>query len=327
MSDLEQDLLALQADDDSDIESGDDLGLFKRAESSRKKKKRKKSKVFEEIDTFLDDGFNGDDDMAFITNLKLKKKDKVKADGDLFDTDDNGKKKFKNVESKFKPEIATLQRLLKDNEETTKAIRTVLEPLLTSKARGSSKLLADLLLALNSANNNRLAVVKEMNSVKKAIYDLKIKLERDTKDEDLGLPSDQFGSKMFDELFKMGRANVIAQANQHNADIGAFVNPDMPTAVDNYDDFIDERLSTENNNYRSAEGTKMIEYENLHPQICIRKSFSTGDLSVVAIDNTGVVIDDYPVPELESMGKITFNNESGTCSDSAGRIYKVIEVA
>ena len=326
MSDLEQDLLALQADDIDDIEPGDDLALFKRAEF--KKKKRKKNKVFKEIDTYLDDGFSGDDDMAFITDLKIKKKDKVKADGDLFDTAGDAKKKFKNVEAKFKPEIAHLQKLLKDNEDASQTIRSVLKPLLTSKARGSSKLLADLLLALNSSNNNRLAVVKEMTSVKKAIYDLKIKLERDNKDEDLGLPSDQFGAKMFDELYKMGRSKVLAQANQYNTDMSAFVSPDNSAPpVDNYDDFIDERLSTENNSYRSPDGNKMIEYENRHPETCIQKSFSTGDLTVVAIDDTGVVLDDDPVPDIDSLGKLTFNNDSGTCSDSAGRVYKVIEVA
>ena len=325
MSDLESDLLSLQAMDD-EPEAGDDLGLFKRAQS--KHKKRRKNKLFKEIDGMLDDySYSGDDDMAFVTDLKLKKKDKHKADGDLFDADDkaSGAKKFKNVEAKFKPELANLQRILKDNEETSKTIRDVLKPLLTSKARGSSKLLADLLIALNSANNNRLAVVKELSSVKKAIYDLKIKLQRDDHD-DAGMPADQFGAKVFDELFKYGRANVVSEANRYNTSMDDFIAPDADGGP-SYDDILNSRLAEESNEYRSEDGNKMIEYEPRKPKICIEKSFSTGETRAVAIDSEGVTIDDYPVPTNEQLGKLTFNNESGTCTDFSGRVYKVIEVA
>ncbi len=321
MADLENDLLLLQPDD-IEPEAGDDLGLFKRAES--KKKKKRKLKLFKDIDSILDgDSSSGDDDMDFVSKLKLKNKDKAKADGDLFDTDGKGVKKFKNVESKFKPELANLQKLLKDNEETSKVIRSVLTPLLTSKARGSSKLVSDLLMALNSANNNRLAVVKELSSVKKAIYDLKIKLDKD-KDDTLGMPADQFGSQLFDELFKQGRRNVIDAANQYNPSFNEYV---TTTANQNFEDIVDQRLSTESNEYRSEDGNKMIQYENRHPELCIQKSFSTGDISVVAIDSNGVVIDDYPVPTVEELGRLSFNNDSGTCNDITGRTYKVIEVA
>ena len=324
MSNLEEDLLSLQADD-LEVDTSDDLALFKRAESKRKK--RKKNKLFKEIDGILgdDDGYSGDDDMEFVANLKLKNKDKNKADGDLFDTDGKSSKKFKNVEAKFKPELANLQRILKDNEDTSRTIREVLRPLLTSKARGSSKLLADLLIALNSANTNRLAVVKELSSVKKAIYELKIKLEKDNNGDDLGMPADQFGSKIFDELFKRGRANVINEVNSYNTDMSDFVTDNGEGS--SFNDILDNRLATETNEYRSEDGNKMIEYETLKPQLCVEKSFSTGDLQVVAIDKNGVKIDDYPVPSVEDLGKVTFHNDSNTCTDYSGRVYKVIEVA
>ena len=320
MADLENDLLLLQPEE-PEPEKGDDLGLFKKAEAKRKKKR--KLKLFRDIDSILDgDSTSGDDDMDFVSKLKLKGKGKAKADGDLFDTE-GGPKKFKNVESKFKPELANLQKILKDNEETSKVIRSVLGPMLSSKARGSAKMIADLLMALNSANNNRLAVVKELSSVKKAIYDLKIKLDKD-KDSTLGMPADQFGSQLFDELFKQGRRNVMQTANQYNPSFQDYVNTEAPQDFDN---IIDQRLSTETNEYRSAEGNKMIEYESLHPELCVEKSFSTGEIRVIAIDSNGVPIDDYPTPTVDELGRLSFNNESGTCTDITGRTYKVIEVA
>ena len=321
MSELEQELLSFSAEEE-EADGSDDLALFKKASSKRKK--RKKNKLFSEIDGILEDSFTGDDDMEFVNSLKLKSKDKNKADGDLFDTDGKTNKKFKNVEAKFKPEIANLQRILKDNEDTAKTIKDVLKPILSSKARGSSKVIADLLAALNSSNNNRLAVVKELSSVKKTIYDLKIKLQKDQDQSTLGMSSDQFGSKLFDDLFKMGRANVIEKADSYNKDFPDFVSKN-DTSDSSFDDIVEGRLSTEPS-YRSEEGSRMIQYETRHPEIVIHRSFSTGDFYAVAIDDAGVVIDEYDVPTNEQLGKVIFNAESHTCTDATGRVYKYIEV-
>jgi len=91
------------------------------------------------------------------------------------------------------------------------------------------------------------------------------------------------------------------------------------------DDIVNNQLN-EGDEYRSEDANKMIAYEHLKPEIYIQKSFNTGELSVVAIGSNGVQIDDYPVPSLEDLGKLTFNNETHTCSDITGRTFKVIEV-
>ena len=138
--------------------------------------------------------------------------------------------------------------------------------------------------------------------------------------------ADQFGAKVFDELFKFGRGNVISEANKYNSSIDDFIAPNSENSP-SYDDIINSRLEAESNEYMSDDGNKMIEYEPRKPKICIEKSFSTGETRAVAIDSEGVTIDDYPVPTNEQLGKLTFNNESGTCTDFSGRVYKVIEVA
>ena len=319
MDDIEKQLLALEPEEQTPDEQ-DELSIFKNAFRNKKEKKRKKNKLFSEIDDALE---NDDEDldqmMVDVLHFKPSKK-KNRADGELFDVKDKDGKKIKSIEAKFKPELANLQKLLRDNENTIKMIKTVLEPLLTSKARGSSKLLADLIMTMNSANGNRLSTIKEISSVKKSIYDLKIKMEKDSKDEVDGMPMDQFGSRFFDELFRKGRNNVIEAANQSMPEY----NVDQTSTL-SVDDIVDSHLS-EGGEYRSDEANKLISYEYLKPEIYIQKSFNTGDLSVVAIGSNGVQIDDYPVPTLEDLGKLTFNNETHTCTDITGRTFKVIEV-
>ena len=317
MDNIEQELANLHPQEQIDS-CEDDLSLFKK--SRQDKKKKKKNKLFSEIDKILEED-GSDDEMMFASNYKSRKKKELDADGDIFDTSDKGSKKVKSIEAKFKPELANLQKLLKDNDATVKMIKDVLTPIMSSKARGSSKFLVDLILSLNSANNNRLSTIKEISNVKKAIYDLKIKMEKDNK-ENNGLTNEQFGSAFFDSLFKQGRGNVIETADSYNQDLSDF------TSNKSFEEICDERLSnaSEEELYRSDEGNRLIQYEALNPEVCITKSLNTGEVGIIAIDKDGNRLDEYPIPTLKDLGKLVFNNEAGTCTDFTGRIFRVIEI-
>ena len=319
MDNIEEALNRLQPQE-QESEKESDLDLFKKSKASKKKKK---NKLFSQIDDILETS-NGDDDMMSLLSYKPKKKDDDDVDGDIFSTSGKGSKKIKSLEAKFKPELANLQRLLKDNELTAKTIKSIIDPIMNSKARGSSKFLVDLLLSLNSANSNRLSTIKEISAVKKAIYDLKIKMEKDSKDSG-SIPADQFGSKFFDDLFKHGREQVIDTANTYQQDLSDYTN-----STKSFSEICDERLaeprSASDSAFSTPDGTTMIKYEIKQPEICIKKSFNTGNISVVAIGNDGLEIDGYPVPSEEDLGKLVFNEEAGTCTDITGRVYRVIDV-
>ena len=321
--DILKGLQDLQVESQIDVDSDPDMSFFK-----KEKKKKKKSKLYSEIDNILDDDSDtGDDDMFIAMGFKSKKKDEEDVDGDIFDVKDKKDKKLKNIEAKFKPEIANLQKLLKENENLSKSIKAILDPIFTSKARIPYKTLVDLITAYNVTNSNKMQNIKEMGNLKKSIIDLKFKADAKEKSGE-EMQMDQYGSQLFDQLFKLGRKNVIDQVNEYQPAmddniIGQYDNRSI-------DEVMNERLSSENNeagsSFRSEDGSKYIQYESLQPELCIQKSFSTGDLEVVAISRDGVVIDDYPVPDIEQLGKLTFNSESNTCSDQTGRIFKVIEV-
>ena len=315
MENIEEELIKLQPVKEE--RESNDLEIFK----SMKKPRKKKDKLFSEITSILDDDSSGDDDMISAFHFKSKKKKHLDDDEDLFDTRGKDNKKTKNIEAKFKTELSNLQRLLKDNETTAKTIQDVMAPILQSKARGSSKLLSDLIMALNSSNNNRLATIKEISSLKKSIIDIKIKMDKDNKDSTEGISQEQFGSMFFDQLFKHGRSNVIDSANSYNQDMEQFVSN---TNGRTFEEMCNERLNTESNPFRSENGNKMIEYESRQPEVVIIKDY-TGGYTIQAIDNEGNILDDYPTPTEEQLGKLIFNNDAHTCSDRTGRTYKVIE--
>ena len=205
-------------------------------------------------------------------------------------------------------------------------LNCILDPIFTSRARISYKTLVDLITAYNVTNSNKMQNIKEMGNLKKSIMDLKIKMDAKDKSSET-LQMDEYGSQLFDQLFKSGRKTVIDQINEYSPAmddtmIGQYSKP--------IDDVLNERLDSEANDagssFRTMEGSKYIQYENLQPELYVQKSFSTGDLDVVAVGNDGVVIDDYPVPSIEQLGKLTFNPEANTCTDQTGRVFKVMEV-
>lgn len=322
IEDILKGLQDLQVESQVDVDTDPDMSLFK------KEKKKKKNKLYSEIDNILDDESDtGNEDMFIAMGFKSKKKDKEDVDGDIFDTDGKKDKKLKNIEAKFKPELANLAKLLKENEALAKSIKTILDPIFTSKARIPYKTLVDLITAYNVTNSNKMQNIKETANLKKSIWDLKLKMEAKDKSSN-ELQMDEYGSQLFDQLFKTGRKNVIDNISEYNPAM------DTPVNMGNYstsiDDAINARLNTETNedgsSFRTEEGSKYIQYEHLQPELYIQKSFETGDLDVVAVGNDGVVIDDYPVPSIEQLGKITFNEEAGTCTDQTGRVFKVMEV-
>lgn len=315
MDDIEKEINELHAEKQEE-EDSNEVELFKKA----KHKKKSSDKLFSDISKILDDDDeDGDSSMFMALTFKDKKKHKDhEIDGDLFDTKDKGDKKIKSIETKFKPEMLDLKKLLKDNEITVKNIKDFLEPFVTSKARGSSKIVSDLFAALNSANNNRLSTLKELSNIKKTVLELKYKLKKDENDEIM--PADQYGSKLFAQLFSQGRNNVINESKEFQPDLSDYVNSDK-----SFDEICDERLSTEKSSYRSDDGNKMIQYEARHPKVCVLKNSLNGNIRLAAIDDKGIEIEDYPVPDLESLGTIHFNNENGTAMDNTGRVYKVIE--
>lgn len=325
---IEQDSFADYPDDDLKIF---DKQTRKTKERKKEKKERKLKKREREIFGFLDEDDDEDESLDFLVHKKLKGKNE-----DIFDT--SGKKKKDNLETKFKTEQVQLDKVLKDTETVYKDTKELFDSVKESKARGSGKLMTDLIACLNSSNTTRLQVIKEKSNLKKIISDLKIKLKSiDKSDEDEG-DNRYFGAKYLNSLFKSGRGAAIDTINKAHAD---GYDPDnlefeMPSNMDyidyssydnmDIDDLIGKRIEN-SENVRSKEADLFIKYEYLKPQICIVKSQydDSMDFQIIAIDKDGNTMpDDYPLPSMESLGKVTFNYEARTATDSKGRTFKLI---
>lgn len=332
--DIEKELSELKPDEQTSFSENldADLSIFEKSAKSKKDKKERKLKKREkDIFGFIDDDNDDNESLDFLINKKIKGKKE-----DIFDTS-NKKAKNDNIDVKFRAEQAQLDVVLKDANKVFSDTKEIFNEIKASKSRGVGKVLTDLIAGMNSANTARLQVIREKSNIKKTIADLKMKLKALKKGENEDSSNEEFGARYLNELYGIGRNNAInaineAQSNGYNSEN---IMVDLPLTIkengedimidstDDVDDILSRRLS--NDNTRSKEADLYIKYENLKPEICIAKSMYNDDINIMAIDKNGDLLpDEYPVPSIDDLGKLTFNYDSKTVADSKGRIYKLI---
>lgn len=330
--------VVLEEDDNAsknNTEEDSDIKYIKEKHKKKKEKKKKKEpfdfmgdlSVLEEdyVTTSVMD--EDDDSLVFKKSKKGSKKD-------LFDMKEAKKKRKKNIEAKFNPEINELKKILKDANIAYEDIKEILHQIKESKSRYVGKTLTDLLQALNTANTNRMNIIQHIAGIKKTVVDLNLKAEKQNpKKKDDELDEESIGLDVFRTLLgkKKGRkefmkeaSNYFKERNEYN---GEEYEDDFDIVTDEIDadDVINKRLNNENNEYRSDEGNQYIKYEDMEPQDCIIYHMD-GSWEIDAIDKNGNLMpNDYPRMSNEDLGNVSFDLEQNRARDEFGRSFLLIQ--
>lgn len=318
----------------AEIIEDNDSETFKKYAKKKKKKKDKSASArklrmlmddFEEADSLFEDSDDPLNDEKFDEEFLFSKKTKKGKARDLFNIKQARKEKKKNIEARFSSQLTLLRKILKDSDLTAKNIRDILDKILASKSRYTGKTLTDLLQALNTANTNRASIVRDIANINKTIIDLSIKQDKSNpkKKDEKNIDNEEYGISLFKKLLS-GTGNhkdmVNAAKSYYNNDINYDPN-------DNFDvnDDINARLSSSEDNKREDEGTKYIQYENMHPEDVIIYDKNNDNWDIDAIDGNGNEMpEDYPRLEKQDLGKVHFDIDQGFATDEFGRKYKII---
>lgn len=246
--------------------------------------------------------------------------------------------KYKEDENEFKKEfaeeLAMLYDLLDEANKFNKKLNKKYDAMDGNKAKGTSKYLTDLIESMLSSTTNRLQIIKEINSLKKNIQELKIKADgKYAKMGGDGSLEDDANS-FFQNIMGVGRNNFVSALNgdpdyhfsnpeySYDDDI-EYVNS-LPDAQEALHDVINERLENENAN-RSNEADMYIIYENMKPELIVMYSVMDNTWEVIAVDKDGQRIQGYPVPTKSDLGRVKFSSDKKYMTDAYGRSYKVME--
>lgn len=282
---------------------------------------------FDDTDDFyqaIDNWDNGE----YVEEPLDKYSRKGKRSYDKYKEDENEYKK------EFAEELAMLYDLLDEANKFNKKLNKKYDSIDGNKAKGTSKYLNDLIESMLSSTTTRLQIIKEINSLKKNIQELKIK--SDSKYGKIGNDGtlEEDANSFFQNIMGVGRNNFVSALNG-DPDIH-FSNPDysndddieyanaLPDAHEALHEMINERLENEGTT-RSIEAEKYIIYENMKPELIVTFSVVNNTWEMVAVDKDGQIIQGFPVPSKKDLGKMKFSQDKKFATDAYGRSYKVVE--
>lgn len=322
---------------------------------TKKKKDGKKKKKKKELDLdleFISSGKVGspeeikddeesvfDDDNLIDIDEILNRDDDDNIEDPIIDEQKKGYEKRKKDENPFKKEFAEeltlLYSLLDEVNKFNKELEKKYKAVEGSKTRGVSKWSTELINSMLSAKTSKLQILKEISNIKKTIADLKIKQDGKKANIEGEKSVDLLASQYFQNVLKYGRSKFVQDMGTVHDDedeiddlVEQIERNKMSFSHDELEriqNYIEERLETEGNPFRSEAGSKYIQYENRGVKICIKRCIDTGEWEFIAIDRDNQQVFDYPLPRKRDVGKVRFSDDGRYATDERGRTYKVIE--
>ena len=201
----------------------------------------------------------------------------------IIDEQKKGYEKRKKDENPFKKEFAEeltlLYSLLDEVNKFNKELETKYKAVEGSKTRGVSKWTTELINSMLSAKTSKLQILKEISNIKKTIADLKIKQDGKKANIEGEKSVDLLASQYFQNVLKYGRSKFVQEmgtVHDDDDEIDDLVEQSERNKMsfshdelERIQNYIEERLETEGNPFRSEAGSKYIQYENRGVKICI----------------------------------------------------------
>lgn len=297
----------------------------KKNKKDEKVKKKKKKGLFvddnnrlslnlsdlEKIERLYDDDYDDDDD-EYSSNIINKQK--------------KGYNKLRKAENAFKKEFAEeltlLYNLLSESTTFGKDLEEKLKSMGSSKTRGLSKYTIDLVNSITMNKNSKLSILKEIAGIKKTIADLNLKETRAASAKENEVTSERLASEYFKNIINHGMGDYKTKMTSVNLAL-----PDQmyDSELEELDNRIESRLYNNSNPFRSEDGSKFIKYENRNVKIVVERDLDSGEWELIAIDEDGTIIPDYPIPDRGTIKKMRFSDDGRYATDNFNRMYPVSE--
>ena len=271
----------------------------------------------EDFDEFLDDEslFSAEEDAEMRNNL-ISMGRKYARDSATSKESSEITKTFADSEKRLK---ALYEELDRDKNSIQKDIERMRVP-----GRGG-KTLSELINVKTSMQNAQLAIVKEVNSLRKNIYDMRMK-EAARKDAENAGNSD-INANTLQSIFSSSRSGLVNSMGGYSGVSGATDTSGYVSMVsDDMDDEEIQRRYFSDTQTSSSDGSKFLEYEDRGVEYVLLVDDDDKVQGVIAEDKDGVIIPDYPLPNNIEDLNFEIDHTSKMASDNLHRNYHVRKV-
>lgn len=277
------------------------------------------SKLLEadEFDAFLDDDsiFSAEENIEMRNNLVSMGRKYARESAETKENSEINKT-FADSDKRLK---ALFDEVSRDKESLQKDIDRLRVP-----GRGG-KNLSDMISAKNNMHTTQLQIIKEINQMKKSMYDLKAK-EAAKKEAENAMGND-INSNTLQSIFSSAKTNLINNVGGYSSVSGSSDDDDD----DHYtydiasDEMDDEEIQKRyfNNKDLSSDGDKFLEYEDRGVEYVLVVDDDDKMQRIFAEDRDGNIIPDYPLPNNVESLSFEIDPIAKTAVDSLHRTYKL----
>ena len=281
--------------------------------------KKMSASMIDEFESFLDDDSMFDSEESDeLRNGLVSMGRKYARDTGISSENSEITKTFSDSEKKLK---SLYDEISKDKVNIQKDIDQ-----LRSLTRGKNyKALSDLNSAKTSFHTTQLQAIKEMNAIKKAQFEMRMK-ERAAKMASGGDGSEDISTNTIRSLFGAGRNDIVNAAGGYSKVSGAIGNTISDTFQSDLSDEEIEEKYFANEPDEVTDGDKFLEYEGQGVEYTLLVDDDNSPIEVVAKDREGHVIPDYPMPSNVDQLQFNINMTTQSAEDELHRKYRVEKV-
>jgi hypothetical protein len=302
-------------------------------ESGRPKDRRKVDEIVEttkrlvqaaelasadEFDDFLDDEslFNAEEDAEMRNNL-ISLGRKYARDSAASKESSEITKSFADSEKRLK---SLYEELDKDKASLQKDIERMRVP-----GRGG-KSLAEMISVKNSMQSTQLSIVKEVNALRKNIFDMRQKEAARKDDENAG--SNDINANTLQSIFSSSRSGLVNSMGGYSGVSGARNDNESDYSVMVSDEMDDEEIqrryfSDDKSTTSSDDGSKFLQYEDRGVEYVLLVDSNDKVQEVIAEDRDGNLIPDYPLPNDIDGLSFEIDHTAKMATDNLHRNYHV----
>lgn len=266
----------------------------------------------DELDFFLENEFDDEEDAALSNQLI--------GFGRKYARDTAISAESSEIIKAFSVNERRLNEMIKDIDKDKDDLGEILSRM-RNKYSTNYKALAELLEVKNQSYNAKLAMVKELNAIKKTQFELRFKENAQKKNDAEATGADS--ASLFKSLFSIGRGDMIDSVGGYESISGALRQNEVDYETEFIDDSPDPSTTFVDT---SSDGENFLKYEGqgVHWVLLISKDDNGDEVyDVIAEDRDGNVVPDYPIPSKINELEMDINPNTMEATDNLKRVYIV----
>lgn len=275
----------------------------------------------DDFDNFLDDEsiFSAEEDAEMRNNLISL--------GRKYARDSASSKESSEIAKTFADSEKRLKSLYEELDRDKNSLQKDIERMRVPGRGGKS--LADMVSVKNSMQSTQLSIVKEINSLRKNIYDMRQKEAMRKEAENAG--GSDINANTLQSIFSSSRSGLMNSMGGYSGVSGAKNDSDDVYSIMVSDEMDDEEIqrryfNDSGNSSTSGDGSKFLEYEDRGVEYVLLVDEDNKVQGVIAEDKDGVMIPDYPLPNNIEDLSFEIDNVSKMASDNLHRNYHVRKI-